>query len=402
MKNFVYIVTSADGKKEKGNIFASSKEEAVQKLKQDKKYVLGVVEQQRPYRRFFNQPSLRFEEKLIVIKHLAIMLTAGITLSGAFSILVDQMPGGANKKMFESILKMISSGETLARSLAQYPKIFSEIYVNMIGIGEQSGNLSETLTYLDKQMEKENDLRKKVLGAFIYPALIITITLLLTLGIVLFIMPKIIKIFESFEVELPLPTRILIGASQLMTERPLYTLAGVILIVTLAVTLLKNKSLRPLWYAFLLHAPLFGKLFIKISLARFFRTMNSLLKSGVPVTQALEVTSRMYTNPHYKNAVFEARNKVEQGSTLYEALHWKAKLFPDLAVKMINVGEKTGKLEKITQHLARFYEHEVDNITKNLAVLVEPLLLVFMAMLVGGVALSIILPIYQLPNLIQR
>ncbi len=402
MKYFRYVVTNGQGKKERGKILATSEEEAIQKLKRDGKWVVGLVEQKKASQSIIDRPSLSFESKLMFTKHLATMIDAGINLTEAFNILIEQTPRGANKKMFENIFKMISAGETLSMSLRQYPRIFSEIFVNMVSIGEKSGSLSETLQYLDEQMEKEYELRKKVVGAFIYPAVIVVITLLLTLGIVVFIMPKISKIFTSFDVALPLPTRILIASSDLLTTHPLKVIGVTILTVVIISQLFRIRKLGVLWRRIWLFMPVFGKILISMNLARFSRTMNSLLKAGVPITQALDITSKVFTDPSYQKIIDEARRKVEQGSTVYEALQDQGRLFPTLAIKMLNVGEKTGQLEKTTGHLAKLYEHQVDNMTKNLSVLLEPMLLVFMAGLVGAVALSVILPIYQLPNLIHR
>lgn len=402
MKHFRYVVTNGQGRKERGRILAASEEEAIQKLKKDGKWVVGLVEQKKASQGIIDRPSLSFESKLMFTKHLATMIEAGINLTESFNILIEQTPRGANKRMFENILKMISAGETLSMSLRQYPRIFSEIFVNMVGIGEKSGSLSETLRYLDEQMEKEYELRKKVIGAFIYPAVIVVITLLLTLGIVIFIMPKISKIFTSFDVTLPLPTRILIGSSDLLTTHPIKVISAVIVFGAVLSQIARIKKLRILWRRVWLFMPVFGKILRGMNLARFSRTMNSLLKAGVPITEALDITSKVFTDPTYQKIIDEARSKVQQGSTVYEALQDHGRLFPTLATKMLNVGEKTGQLEKTTEHLAKLYEHQVDNMTKNLSVLLEPMLLVFMAGLVGAVALSVILPIYQLPNLIHR
>ncbi|MEK7145767.1 MAG: type II secretion system F family protein, partial [Patescibacteria group bacterium] len=360
MKYFRYVVTNGQGKKERGKILATSEEEAIQKLKRDGKWVVGLVEQKKASQSIIDRPSLSFESKLMFTKHLATMIDAGINLTEAFNILIEQTPRGANKKMFENIFKMISAGETLSMSLRQYPRIFSEIFVNMVSIGEKSGSLSETLQYLDEQMEKEYELRKKVVGAFIYPAVIVVITLLLTLGIVVFIMPKISKIFTSFDVALPLPTRILIASSDLLTTHPLKVIGVTILTVVIISQLFRIRKLGVLWRRIWLFMPVFGKILISMNLARFSRTMNSLLKAGVPITQALDITSKVFTDPSYQKIIDEARRKVEQGSTVYEALQDQGRLFPTLAIKMLNVGEKTGQLEKTTGHLAKLYEHQVD------------------------------------------
>jgi type IV pilus assembly protein PilC len=265
-----------------------------------------------------------------------------------------------------------------------------------------SGTLDQILDYLDEQLDKEYDLRKKVISAFIYPAVILSITLMLSLGIVFFIMPKITKIFTSFDIVLPLPTRILIGFSTLLTEKPLLTFGTAIVLVVGGVSLLRWKALKPFWDWVSLHLPVFGRVLHYANLARFSRTLTSLLQAGMPVTKALNVISTMMTNTQYKEAVKNSAAKVEQGGQLGEAFEGQEKLFPMLAVKMLYVGERTGSLETTMKQLALLYERNVDSLTRNLTVLLEPLLLVFMGVMVGGVAISIILPIYQLPNLLSK
>lgn len=402
MKRFHYIATNEQQKKKKGTLLASSKEEAIRRLRDEKKIILNIREENGSPNAWFGGPSLSFEEKLMMTKHLGTMVEAGISLTEAFQTFAEQEKRKNNKRMFENILKMITSGQTLAASMKTYPKIFSDIYVSMIAVGEESGSLSEALHHLDIQLEKEFELRKKVLSAMIYPGVIVSITLLLTLGIVLFIIPKITKIFDALGGQLPLPTRILIGTSTFMIDHPFTSLLLAGGFIAFCMSVLKWRVLRPLWHGLVLHLPILGKIFVNINLARFSRNMNALLQAGVPITRAIDITSRMFTNHFYKSTVEEARTKVEQGSKLFETLKDNEKLFPPMLVKMIQVGEKTGKLEKAMEHLAVLYEREVDNQTRNLSILLEPILLVFMGAMVGSVAISIILPIYQIPNLISR
>jgi len=402
MKQFRYVSTNANGKKEKGSILASSQEEALRDLKQEGRIVLNVSEDIKRKPGLFGGPSLSFEAKLMLTKYISTMVEAGITLTETFQTFAEQETQKNNKKMFENILKTITSGQTLAAGLKEYPSVFADIYVNMVAVGEESGTLSETLQYLELQMEKEYEIRKKVASAFIYPGVIVSITLILTLGIVVFIIPKITKIFDALGGQLPLPTRVMIATSSFMIEHPFKTLLLIGGSIAGAITLLKLKALKPFWDSLALHFPVLGKIFVNVNLARFARNMNSLLKAGVPITRALNITSKMFTNHYYHAKVEEASSKVEQGSKLFEALKGDEKLFPGMMVKMVQVGEKTGKLEGAMEHLAQFYEREVDNLTKNLSVMLEPILLVFMGAMVGSVALSVILPIYQIPNLIQR
>ena len=304
--------------------------------------------------------------------------------------------------MFESILSMIKSGQSLAKSLKAYNHIFSDVYVNMIATGEESGTLEDILEYLDLQLEKEYDLRKKVKSAFIYPVVILSITMIMALGIVIFIMPKVTRIFTSFDMDLPLLTKMLIVFSNFLTGQWYFALAGLAVVVIFLKFIFKIKIVRRKFHVLTLYIPIFGKILKKTNLARFARTLNSLLQSGVPMTRSLEIVGDMINNDSYKKLVLEARDRIEQGGSLGESFSHSPKLFPPLVVKMLSVGDKSGNVESATQHLAELYEKDVDNITKNLSTLLEPLLLVLMGLVIGGLALSIIMPIYQLPSIIQR
>ncbi len=402
MKKFQYVLSNSSGVKEEGSIFATTIEAAREKIQKENSIILSLGEEVKANNYFWNKPHLSFQDKMMFTKHMATMIKVGITITEAMEILINQTHQKAKKKLYENILEMLQSGQSLSKSLREYDYIFSEIFINMIATGEQSGTLEKTLEYLDLQLEKEYEIRKKVVGAFIYPAVIISITILMGFGIVIFIMPKITKIFSSMNIELPLITRALIGFSNFILHKTLLFLTITIGTIVGLTTLFRLKFLKPLWDTIALKLPVFGKLLIASNVARFSRTLHSLLQSGVPIIEALDITSKMITNIHYKVALQEARDKVQQGGRLGESLEKSPKLFPEIASKMIYIGEKTGSLETTTERIAELYEHTVDNITKNLSVLLEPLLLVFMGTLVGGIALSIILPIYQLPNLLAK
>lgn len=339
---------------------------------------------------------------MLFTKHMATMIKVGITITEALEILISQTKEKANRRMYENILERVQSGQSLSTSLKNYDYIFPEVFINMLATGEKSGTLEQIFEYLDVQLEKEYELRKKVVSAFIYPAVIIGVTLLVVIGIVLFIMPRITEIFESFNVELPLITKILIGFSGFVIDNPFISLGISLGIIMFFIFIFRVKFLKPFWHRISLRLPVFGKVLIYANLARFSRTISSLLQSGVSLTEALGITANALTNTVYKKAIYLARDKVEQGGNFGESLAGNERLFPQLATKTLYIGEKTGSLEVTSKRLAELYEHNVDSITRNLSVLLEPLLLVFMAILVGGIAISIILPIYQLPNLLKK
>lgn len=401
-KRFKYKLGDKTGTEAKGLIESETETDAIKKLTALGHSVISIREVKSGGLAFWEKPNLSFEDKLLFTKHLSTMLRAGITITESLQILASQTTQSRNREMYDSIIRSVKAGQTLSDSLRVYDSVFSDMFINMIATGEKSGTLDQTLDYLDEQLDKEYELRKKIVSAFIYPAVILSITMMLSLGIVFFIMPKITKIFSSFDIILPLPTRVLIGFSALMTDKPLLTFGGAVMLLALAVFLLKWKVLKHFWDWVSLNLPVFGRVLHYANLARFARTLTSLLQAGMPITKALNVISGMMTNTLYRDAIKNSAAKVEQGGQLGEAFEGQEKLFPILAVKMLYVGEKTGSLETTMKQLALLYERNVDGLTRNLTVLLEPLLLVFMGMMVGGVAISIILPIYQLPNLISQ
>jgi len=402
MPKYNYTLTNEDGQKKEGSISAPSKESALQSLRTADNIVLAITEDEDSKGWIFGRPKMSMVEKMIFVKNLATMIEVGITVSESLSIIKDQTKKESLKRMFDDIMEMVNSGQSLAKSLKKYDNNFSQLFINMIETGESSGNLQDVLSYLDLQLEKDYELRKKVISALIYPAVIITITLLMAAGIVVFIMPKITNIFKQFKAKLPLPTQLLIDFSNLLRERPLFSLLAFVITIVLTVFILKLKFLQPFWTKILTRLPLFGNITISANVARFTRTINSLIKSSVPITEAITITMNMLDNVLYKDALKEVRDKVEQGGKVGDSLEKYERLFPPMCTKMISLGERTGTLETTTEKVADLYEKDVDTKTRNLSTAVEPMLLVLMAGLVGGIAISIILPIYQLPNLIKR
>lgn len=402
MPKYSYTLTDEKGKKQEGILDAPNKDAALQSLRSADKIVIALTEVRQTRKWWLGRPKMSMQEKMIFVKNLATMIEVGITVSESLGIIRDQTRNKNLQEMFSDILDMINSGQTLAKSLKAYDNNFSELFMNMIETGEKAGNLKDVLTYLDLQLEKEYEIKKKVVSALIYPAIIISITLLMGIGIVIFIMPKITKIFTSFKVDLPLPTEIMINFSNLLANKPAVSAIVAVSTIVLLTVALKLKALKPFWDRILINLPIFGSIVVSANVARFSRTVNSLLQASVPVTEALTITGNMLDNSIYKKAIKEAGEKVEQGGKVGDSLeeHWR--LFPALCTKMISLGERTGTLETTTGKIAELYEKEVDAKTKNLSTAIEPILLVFMAALVGGIAISIILPIYQLPNMLKR
>lgn len=402
MPKYHYNATTQSGLKKEGTLIAASLDSAKDKLKEDHLIIISLLEEKKFITHFWEKPALSFQEKMLFTRHMATMIKTGVTITESLEIIANQTKNKNNKKMFETILDMLRNGQNFSKSLKSFDYIFSEIFINMVATGEESGNLEEVFERLSVQMEKEYEIRRKVVAAFIYPAIIMGLTMIITIGIVVFIMPRVTKIFQSFKMDLPAITQALISFSDFLTKKPFIALAVFGGSITFLITVFRLKQLKPFWHMLILHTPFFGKIIVYSNLARFSRTMNSLLQSGVPVVKALKTIGGMIGNHSYSKKINEAVNKVQHGARLGESLEGDENLFPELITKMIIIGEKTGNLEVTMERLADLYERNVDAISRNLSTMLEPILLIFMAGLVGSIVLAIILPIYQLPSLLKQ
>lgn len=344
-----------------------------------------------------------FLEKLIFTKHLATMAKTGISLVEAFETLAQQTGSKKFRNILLSVMKDIENGQPLAKSLGKFPHVFDQFYLSLIEVGEESGTLEKNLEFLAKQMSKDYALRKKIQTAMLHPGLVLSTAVIMGGFISLFILPKLTNFFEAFEVELPLPTRILLLFAQIMKNYG-FIIAGCLIGVSFLIYfLIKNSPLKFFWHRFVLKVPLFGELLAFGQLARFSRNLGTLIKSGVPITKSLETTAKTLTNLKFKIDLLLINQTLAKGRNIADAIE-KGDFaeFPPLVTKMISVGERTGKLEETLLYLADFYEDEIDNISKNLTTILEPILLIGVGLVVAFVALAIITPIYELTGSIHR
>lgn len=346
---------------------------------------------------------ISFIDRLFFTKHLSIMLKSGIPLSEALESLKDEAKASTFKKILTRVLADVQKGKSLEEALTKHPKAFDPLYLSLIRLGERSGNLEKNLEYLTQQLEKEHNFKKKVQSAMLYPVLVLTATTFLGGGIAFFILPKLVDFFESFEVELPLTTKVLLFVAQGMKNYGILILLGLVALYALFIFLIKTSFIKPLWHRFLLHLPLIGTFLKGTTLSSFCRNFGIMLQSGIPIGQGLEICEGAMSNEVFKADIKKIGKEVEKGKSVEESLK-KGNFFefPSILTKMIGVGERTGNLEKNLLYLADFFEEEVDSMSKNLANILEPFLLLGIGLVVGFVALAIISPIYQLTGSIGR
>lgn len=351
-------------------------------------------------RRSLNIPFLNrvtLADKIFFIENLRVMLRSGLPLSRSFQILSLQTESAFFRGIISDIGASVERGETLAGTLARYPKIFPSLIINMIRVGEVSGTLERALGEISLQMKKEAALRSKVRGALAYPIVVITATAGIGAGMMIYVVPKILAIFSEVNIELPLTTRILIAIASAVDKHGLIVALGLLAAIALFVTLHRLPAGKKAFQTVLLRFPIIGPIIKKVNMARFTRTLSSLLKSEVPVIDACLITADVLQNVHYRAALIEAADRVKRGVSVADALS-SSPLFPALVTQMAAVGEQSGSLDELLGELAVFYEAQVDETLGNFAQVIEPLLIIVLGVVVGGMAFAIISPIYTLAD----
>lgn len=342
-------------------------------------------------------------DKMLFTKHLGVMLKSGIPISEAVASLKDQSNNPQFRKVLEEVYSDINNGKSLENSLSKHKDVFDSLYLGLIATGEKSGNLDSNLEYLATQLKKTYEFNKKVAGATLYPKIILAATIIMGGSIAIFVLPQLTGLFESLDVELPLSTKILLFIANMMKNYGILIIGGVIGLGVFISFILKTAPVKPYWHRVLLSVPVLGKLNVSFELTNLCRNLGIMLKSGLTITSALETQYDATSNLVYKDYLKRLLKSVEKGKKLSEEMvSAKYKFIPSIAIKMINVGEETGKLDETLLYLGDFFEEESDDIAKNLSNTLEPILLLIIGAIVGFVAMAIISPIYQLSSGIKR
>ncbi len=338
------------------------------------------------------------DELVMLTRNLGSMLTAGLSLVRALSVIERQSKNPRLKGTITQIQERINKGDPFFEALGGFPKIFDDLYVAMVRAGEESGGLAETLQTLSLQMERSSSLKKKIKGAMIYPAIVMTIMVGIGVLMMIYVMPSITDTFKSLEVDLPGTTQVLIGMSDFMVAHTLLVLAGMVGMVLGFMYMLKTSWGSRGFAWLVVRLPIVGKIAKEANAARTARTLSSLLKAGVDVLRSLSITEDVVQNYYYKQIIKEANAKVEKGNPLSEVFIAHDKLYPILVGEMIAVGEETGQISEMLEQLAIFYENEVEHKTKDLSTIIEPLMMVVIGGSVGFFALAMIAPIYSISD----
>ena len=342
---------------------------------------------------FLSRVSLA--EKIMFTNNLSGMLTAGLSLNRALSILEKQSTNSTLGDVLRSLEEDISKGNTLSEGMRKFPKIFSGIFIPMVHAGEESGNLPTTLTEVGLSLKKSYDLNKKIKGAMTYPTIIICAMVIIAIFMMIYVVPTLTKTFTDMGSELPASTKMIIWISDSISQHIFLFLSLIGAFIVGIIFLFKIKLVRRYSDRAILYIPVIGKIVKEVNTARTARTMSSLLLSGVSISNSLSITEEVLQNIHYKELIHKSIASIEKGTVLSASFKENTFLYPVMMGEMIEVGEETGNLSKMLLDIANFYETEVDNKTKDLSTIIEPVLMLFIGAAVGIFAISMIKPMYS-------
>ena len=386
---------------ENGSINAADKEEALRKVHDMGITVTELKSSISKDKANLNKTKVKIVEKLLFFDHLEKMINAGLSLSDTLDALVDDAQTKNFKKIITDLKFEIESGNKLSIGMSKYPKIFSSIEIKMIEIGEVSGTLADNARLIKDQVQKTYDLRKKVKSAMMYPIIIASVMLIVGTGLIIFVYPQLATMFQNSGETLPLPTVIMITISHIVTNYWFFTIIFVIALIVGIRLLLRNPRFKYLWNKMSIHIPIFGELIKKINVTNFSRTLGNLIKSGIQINQAVNITKDTIPNEAYKKVISDLEKNIESGDLIEETLKKYPKLFPPISVRMIAIGDKTGNTADMLLAVSEFYQTQIDDTLDNLSTIIEPIMLFVMGGGVLLIALSVIAPIYQMTGSIN-
>ena len=404
MPKFLYTARAVDGEIRSGSQEAKDQEDLAHILRaqgiimtsadeEGSVTTIGVLGKMLRGAKPFRGVSL--VDKIMFTRNLAVMIGAGLALNKALSVLEEQSENQKLKAIIAEVANNVQAGKAFSECIAAHPDAFPDLYVNMVRIGETAGNLEEVLNGLADQMKKDHDIVSRVRGALMYPAVIFMVMLLVGYLMMILVVPKLAATFMDIGAELPASTRVLIFMSNVMLNYWYFVIGGFVGFLYVARLVLRTAGGKKGLDALILRLPVIKGLSRKLNSARLCRTLGILVDSGVPIVKALEILAKTLSNHYFSESLSTAALEIQKGKTLFESLKKYKGLYPPLVVQMIAVGEETGSLTKVLTKLAEFYEDEVNELTKNLSTIIEPIMMVVIGAGVGFFALSMITPMYS-------
>ena len=398
MPSFAYTARSANGDLKSATIDAASKDDVIAQLRRQRLTLVKIEDESKKKPKRLGRVKTR--DIVIFTRQFSTMINSGLPLVQALDILSKQTDNKALASVTREVVFDVESGHTLADALRKHPKAFSELYVNMVAAGEAGGILDTILMRLATFMEKNDALIRKVKGAMIYPGVIMSVAFIAVTTLLLFVIPVFQNMFGSVGLALPMPTRVVIGASTLL-KGYWWLFAGVI--AGLGAFLRKfyaTPNGKLTIDKMLLRVPILGDVLRKSAVSRFTRTLGTLISSGVSILDGLEITAKTAGNRVIQDAIMASRASIAGGDTIAQPLA-KSKVFPPMVISMISVGEQTGGLDEMLSKIADFYDEEVDAAVSGLLAALEPIMIVFLGVIVGGMVVAMYLPIFDMINAVQ-
>ncbi len=401
MPVYTWVAQTRKGRTLKGDIEAIDETVALSQLKRRRLTVKKI--KPKPKDLFenvaFMQPKVTKKDIVIFTRQFSTMIDAGLPLVQGLNILADQAENTTFKKILKEITRDVEGGATLAEALKKHPKVFDNLFVNLVAAGEIGGILDTILQRLATYIEKAEKLKSQIKGAMTYPLVVVSIAILVIAVILIFVIPVFQEMFEGFGSALPVPTQIVVKMSDFVKAYVHYMIGALIVFIFLFKKYRNTAKGRKQTDSLALKLPIFGQLLKKVAVARFTRTLGTMISSGVPILDALEVVAKTSGNVVLEEVIFEVRTSIAEGQTIAEPLA-ETDIFPGMVIQMISVGEATGALDTMLEKIADFYDAEVDTAVDALTSMLEPLLMVFLGGSIGGLVIAMYLPIFKMAGAI--
>ena len=400
MPRFEYIAKDSQGRVLKGIVEAETEREARRIIRRQRLYIVSLKKESNFLKALTYKKKVTLPELVVFTTQFASLLRSGIILTEALTTLAQQTDNPYFKEVIRDIRINIDAGESLSEALSKYPKVFPPIYINLVRTGEITGNLDIMLERLAKYFDEQHELREKIKSSLAYPIIVIISAIAVVIFLLTFVVPVFQRIYGRTNVPLPLPTRILISISNFMKNYILIIFLFIILIFILIKILLTNPKIKRWWDENKLRIPKIGKIWKQIILVRFSSTFNILISSGILITHSLEILQDVVGNLYFAEHLREINRGIMEGRSLSELM--RAEIFTPMLVRMIGVGERTGRVDAMLEEFSRFSQRELDNQTKRLTSIIEPMITLGLAGVVFFIALSMYLPMFNMVRLFRR
>ena len=396
MPTYTWQGKTKQGELKKGELVADNVVVArLQLRKLDIRPIRIQEKREKTARKFALRKKIPKKSIVVFTRQFSTMINAGLPLVQCLTILGNQQENGAFSNVIAKIKGDVESGQSLAEALKKHPKVFDDLYVNLVEAGEAGGILDVILNRLSSYIEKTEKLKKKVKGAMVYPAVVTGVSIVVTAIILIFVIPVFEKMFSEVGQALPVPTQFVIGLSRFVSSNLIFIVLGIGALIFLLRSVYRTEKGKYLIDDLLLKLPIFGMLFRKVAVAKFTRTFGTMVSSGVPILEAMDIVAKSAGNKVVEKAIYKARGSIAEGKTISEPLE-ESKVFPPMVTQMIGVGEASGELDTMLNKIADFYDDDVDAAVNTLTSMMEPIMMVVLGGVVGGLVIAMYLPIFKM------